>query len=284
MKAFLWLVLLLGPVVLFSQTKVYLWGENASKGQRWTQLYIYKAENQDSSGISVIICPGGSYIYLDRFNEGISVAKWFNRRGITAFVLRYRTAWEKNRHPAMIEDLQCAIKYVRENAEKYEINPHRIGVLGFSAGGHLAGMSSIYFDTVFLPEKPRVSLRPAFVAMIYPVVSMEDGICHEKSRRNILGDTFQKEEKDFLSLEKNVHCNVPPVFLLHCTGDRTVNYGNSVLFDQALTSQNVKHEFLLLEESGKGGHGFGIRPNGKATGWIEHFTNWVLSLCSDSII
>jgi acetyl esterase/lipase len=112
--------------------------------------------------------------------------------------------------------------------------------------------------------------------MIYPVVSMEDDICHKKSRRNLLGKNYSDELKKMMSLEKNVHADMPPIFLLHCIGDKIVDYRNSVVFDKALTEKNVERRFLLFEENG---HGFGIRPKGKATGWIDEFLKWTFNLC-----
>jgi len=254
---------------LFPQQRVKLWdGEKATKKEKWSELTAFLPEKPDTSGISVIICPGGSYIWLDMDNEGFSVAKYLNNHGIAAFVLKYRTAIQGNHYPAMIEDLERAIQIVKRNSKEYGINPEKVGVMGFSAGGHLAGTAAIY-------SKP--PLKPYFAAMIYPVVSMEDSICHKKSRENLLGKNYSDKLKQMMSLEKNVSPDVSPIFLLHCIGDETVKYRNSVLFDKALTEKNVKHKFLLLDEYGRGGHGFGIQPNGKATGWIDEFLKWILS-------
>jgi acetyl esterase/lipase len=170
-----------------------------------------------------------------------------------------------NHHPAMFQDLERAMQLVKENSKEYGINPDKIGVMGFSAGGHLAGMAAIYS-------------KPHFAAMIYPVVSMENSICHKRSRRNLLGRRCSEELKQEMSLEKNVHPDTPPIFLMHCTGDKKVDYRNSVIFDKALTENNIKHKFLLFDEKGHGGHGFGIRPNGKATGWIDTFLEWVFEM------
>jgi acetyl esterase/lipase len=265
----LFFLLTLGRSVSAQQT-IKIWdGTEMTHKQKWSELYVFLPENPDPSGISVIICPGGSYYWLDMDNEGFSVAKKLNKQGITAFVLKYRTAMRSNHHPAMIQDLERAIQLVKENSKEYGINPDKVGVMGFSAGGHLAGTAAIY-------SKP--PLKPYFTAMIYPVVSMEDSICHKKSRRNLLGKNYSDELKQRMSLEKNVHSDIPPIFLLHCTGDKTVDCRNSTFFDNALTEKNVKHEFLLLDEREHGGHGFGIQPNGKATGWIDEFLKWVGSI------
>lgn len=257
-----------------------LWqGEKVSSKEKWTKLSVFPAK-KNVSGISVIVCPGGSYIYLDRFNEGSAVAKKLNKRGITAFVLRYRTAWRHNHHPAMIQDLQQAIRYVKENAAYYGIDSGKVGVMGFSAGGHLAGTAAVYSDTSFIENNGNISLRPYFAAMIYPVVSMQDDICHLKSRKNLLGDQYSEELKSMMSLEKNIHTGMPPIFLLHCTGDKTVEYRNSVVLDEALTHAGVRHKFMLIDEHRHGGHGFGVQSIGKVSGWINHFVTWLSDIDS----
>jgi acetyl esterase/lipase len=268
-----------------AQETVKIWaGTEMTHRQKWSELTVFLPEKPDTSKISVLICPGGSYYWLDMDNEGFYVAKYLNKQGITAFVLHYRTAMRNNHHPAMIQDVQRAMQLIKENDTKYGIHSDRIGIMGFSAGGHLAGTAAVYFDTDFLKEVKGIIgvrfLKPCFIAMIYPVVSMEDSICHKKSRRNLLGKNCSAELKEMMSLEKNVRADMPPVFLLHCTGDQTVDYRNSTVLDKALKEKNVKHKFLLLEENGKGGHGFGIQPNGKATGWIDEFLKWILVINS----
>jgi acetyl esterase/lipase len=268
-------------LVSFAQENLKLWEKSLTYEQKWSKLTVFLPEKPDTLGISVIICPGGSYYWLDMNNEGYSVARYLNSKGITAFVLRYRTAMRGNRHPAMIQDLQYAMRKVKENAGNYGINPEKIGVMGFSAGGHLAGTQAAYFDTDFIGrgENFFTPTKPYFTAMIYPVVSMTDeDIVHKKSRKNLLGKNYSPELAETMSLEKNVRTDMPPVFIMHCTGDKTVNYRNSVEMDKALTEKNVLHEFLLLDENGRGGHGFGIQPNGKATGWIDAFLTWLQTI------
>ena len=272
---------------VFAQQKIKIFEEkDITNKQKWSELTVFLPEKPNNSGISVIICPGGSYYWLDMNNEGFSVAKYLNKHGITAFVLKYRTAMRNNHHPAMIQDLERAMQIVKTNADKYGISPEKIGVMGFSAGGHLAGTAAIYSDMRFLDMKydtkdslkPSI-LKPYFAAMIYPVVSMTDEkIVHKKSRKNLLGKNYSAELKQMMSLEKNVSHNMPPIFLLHCTGDKKVDYRNSVVFAEILKANNVKHKFLLLDENGHGGHGFGIQPNGKATGWIDEFIAWVMNI------
>jgi len=262
-----------------AQERVKLWtGKHTARQQKWSEMTAFLPEMPDTSGVCVVICPGGSYYWLDMNNEGFAVAKYLNTKGIVAFVLHYRTARSGAYFPAAIQDLQRAMQIVRENAEKYKINPEKIGVMGFSAGGHLAGTAAEYWNKNIsgFQELNNSPLKPRFAAMIYPVVTMSnEETVHKKSRRNLLGNNFSQELADRMSLEKNVHPDMPPVFLLHCTGDKTVDYRNSVEMDKALTANKIPHKFLLLEEDGHWGHGFGIQPNGKATGWIEVFLEWM---------
>jgi acetyl esterase/lipase len=267
---------------LSAQEVLKIWkGKNMTRKEKRSELGVFLPEVPDTSGVSIIICPGGSYYWLCRGDEGTAVAKYLNKQGIAAFVLRYRTAMRGNHHPAMIQDLQRAMQMVKENAENYGINPEKIGVMGFSAGGHLAGTQAEYFDTDFIGggEAFFTPAKPYFVAMIYPVVSMTDEkIVHKKSRKNLLRKKYSLELARMMSLEKNVREDMPPIFLMHCTGDKTVDYRNSMMMAEALTEKNVPHKFLLLDERGHGGHGFGIRPNGKATGWIDEFLKWLQTI------
>ncbi len=261
---------------------VSLWNKSDDVKQwKHNKLYVFLPEEQKTTNFSVIICPGGSYYWRDINNEGFSVARYLNNHGITAFVLHYRTAKNGVHFPAMIEDLQQAMRYLKTKEEEYTIDINKVGIMGFSAGGHLAGVASTYFDFDFKKGEKLDSsslLKPYFTAMIYPVVSMEDSICHKKSRKNLLGKTYSPKTAKSMSLELNVRNNMSPVFLLHCIGDRTVDYRNSVVFSDALKVKNIKHEFHLLDEDGHGGHGFGIKPNGKATGWIDKFLTWITDL------
>jgi acetyl esterase/lipase len=256
-----------------------IWDGTEMESQlNWSELNIFLPEEADTSGISVIICPGGSYFWLDMDNEGFSVAKYLNKHGITAFVLRYRTAKHGNLHPAMIQDLQRSMQLVKMNSQKYNINPEKIGIMGFSAGGHLVGIESEYFDTDFIGKLNLTEpIKPYFTAMIYPVVSMEDSICHKKSRHNLLGENYSTEMAQTLSLEKHVRRDMSPVFLLHCRGDKTVDFRNSIVLDKALTDNGVKHEFLLLNKNGANCHGFGIKSNGPAD-WIDRFIEWIRTI------
>ena len=279
-RSICWFILFAGTSA-WAQTTVQIWGDNpASAKQKRTQMIVFEA-SENLSGISVIVCPGGSYRYLDRRNEGIDVAKWLNDNNVTAFVLYYRRGLLGNRHPAMIQDLQRAMQLVKENSHEYGIAPDKVGVMGFSAGGHLVGTAAAYFDINFLEYfgiTPQVSLRPAFVAMIYPVISMtNEEIVHQKSRTNLLPRTHSPALAQKLSLECNARADMPHVFLVHCTGDKVVDYRNSVNYAAALAEKGVVHVLKLYDEPG---HGFGInQKKGKgakqAPLWTRDFIPWM---------
>ena len=267
------------PSFLLAQKTIKIWDETKmEKKQKRSELTIYLPEKEKNSKIPVIICPGGSYCYLGMKKEGHEVAEFLQSQGIAAFVLRYRVGINGNRHPAMIQDLQRAIQLVRENADSYGIDADKLGVIGFSAGGHLTGISGTYFDTNFMKPlgiNPQKSLKPAFIAMIYPVTTMQqENIVHKKSRKNLLGQNQTQEMEDYMSLEKHVREDMPPVFLLHCERDKVVDYHNSQLYKDALAEKNVSCKYLLYKEMG---HGFGIQPNGQTTGWQHELTSWIKS-------
>lgn len=232
---------------------------------------------------AIIICPGGSYFWHDMKTEGIDVARWLNDNGISAFVLKYRTActpaylthfrllFRGNRYPDPQEDLRQAMKLVREKASVFGVDKERIGVMGFSAGGHLAMSSG-----EFLAKDE----RPYFIAAIYPVVSMSDPCTHKRSRRALLGDDKRKnrEMQDSLSLEKHVPIDCPPVFLVNCLDDPVVHYHNSELLDSALSARGIPHQYIQYKS---GGHGFGVsdrKCNVETMTWKQEFINWLAKL------
>ncbi|MDR0940707.1 MAG: alpha/beta hydrolase [Bacteroidales bacterium] len=256
-----------------AQQSVKIWDEcpNVTHKHKKSTLTVFLPETRDSSGVSVIICPGGSYYWMARNIEGYAVAKYLNQNGIAAFVLEYRTARKGNHHPAMIDDLERAMHIVKSHGAEWNIAPEKVGVMGFSAGGHLAGTLAIHHT------KPEY--KPYFVAMIYPVVTMtNEETVHAPSRKNLLGENFSPELAEMLSLEKNIPADMPPVFLLHCTNDKTVDYRNTLDFKQALTEHHVSHQSVWFSQCRKGGHGFGIQPNRKETSWMRGFITWVLHI------
>lgn len=251
---------------------------------------------QNSGATAVIVCPGGSYFWLDNKKEGEGVARELAERGIAAFVLNYRVAGKMNfitdlrflyggnRFPRMLEDLQQAIMYVRSNAAHYGVRPDRIGCIGFSAGGHLVMMaaeSEMYQGRIRKYEHPGADAMPNFVAPIYPVVTMtQKDVVHRRSRRALMGTKEgDKALRAILSLEQNIPDNCCPVFLLNCADDPVVDYRNSELLDSALTAKGIPHNYTQLPF---GGHGFGFNDIRRADSlylWTPSFIEWVSTLC-----
>ena len=258
-----------------------LWKEKGH-GKAKVSLSAYIPKDGNDAKKAVIICPGGSYFWLDKENEGEKMAENLCRKGIAAFVLTYRVAggfnfvtdfrflYGGNVFPAMLEDARCAISEVRGNAASYGINPKAVGIMGFSAGGHLA----------MLTAEMKSEHTPDFVAAIYPVVTMSDKKCvHRRSRRGIMGTRAgDRQLQNLLSMEKNVPHDCCPVFLLSCEDDKVVDCRNAVLLDSALTERRAPHKYISLP---CGGHGFGVKTVGKGADsfdWTASFADWTVSL------
>ena len=244
------------------------------------RLTAFAADNNHNTHVAVIICPGGSYFHLAINQEGYAVAKWFQSRGINAFVLRYRVGFFGYHHPAMIEDLQRSIQFVKENAGNWNIDTSKVGLIGFSAGGHLVATGGTMFNEDFLSPlgvMPKVSLRPNFVVTVYPVISMQDSLTHKRSRKNLLGPNFTKEQIDKMSLENQVSREDPPMMIVVAKDDPVVDWRNSFYFYKNLQNAGVSSKLLLNE---KGGHGFGIdsRKGGQAALWNVECIKWLHDL------
>jgi len=222
-------------------------------------LTIWLPPADKATGAAVVICPGGGYGHLAVGHEGSDVAAWLNSFGVAGFMLKYRHA-PKYRHPAPLQDAQRAIRTVRARAKDFGVDPARIGILGFSAGGHLASTAGTHFDG----GKPaaddpieRASCRPDFMVLVYPVISFTTKYAHRGSRNNLLGTNPPKALVESLSNELQVTAKTPPAFLIHAGGDRGVPAENSVLFYLALRKHRVKAELHIYQQ---GGHGFGLAP------------------------
>ena len=254
---------------------VKIW-ENTSLHKVKSEMYVFYPETEKNNHTAVIICPGGSYCYLGIRQEGYEVAKKLTEQGFTAFVLRYRVGMYAAQHPDMIQDLQRAIQLVREGAEKYKIDEKKVGIIGFSAGGHLVGTAATYFEENFMATlgiNPQVSLKPFFTVMVYPVVTMREPYTHQKSRKSLLGIKPTEELLHKMSLEENVHHNMPPLLILQAKDDNVVNYNNSIMLTNNLTKAGIDHKFILYNT---GGHGFGALPK-KETDfavWFNDFMKW----------
>jgi acetyl esterase/lipase len=240
-------------------------------------LTQFLADPEKSNGTAVIICPGGGYGHLAINKEGYKVAKWFNSLGISAFVLKYRLPSDltmKDKSIGPLQDAQEAVRMIRRNANKWHLDSAKIGIMGFSAGGHLAAtLSTHYLDKVY-DSKDNVSARPDFSILIYPVISMEDGITHNGSKVNLLGANASKEMADKYSNEKQVDSNTPKAFLVHATDDKTVPVENTINYYLALKEHNVLGEMHVYE---KGGHGFGLGVEGTHKEWPKACEKWLLA-------
>ncbi|MDR2979461.1 MAG: alpha/beta hydrolase [Bacteroidales bacterium] len=277
-------LLLLTALLIFSklsaQQKVGLWKDVPTMKTEKAILHVYEPADSLRTGVSIIVCPGGSYAHLAGIAwEGFNVAKWLKNQGISAFVLQYRTNNKGYNHPAMIQDVQRAIQWVKEHSAQYQIDTGKVGVMGFSAGGHLSLMAGIFYDENYLQEltPTTVSLKPAFVVSAYPVVSMQDDLAHFRSRKSLLGKQYTKEMQDKFSMEKQIFSAMPPVFLMTTKDDPVVKYENSALLAGALQEAGVDHQFLLYD---MGGHGFGMnaKRSGEASAWNLVFKDWLMKI------
>lgn len=238
-------------------------------------LWAYPAAKETACGTAVVICPGGGYAIHAVDHEGTQVARWLNSFGVTAFVLKYRLA-PRYRHPAPLQDVQRALQYVRSHAEKYGLSPKRIGVMGFSAGGHLASTAATHFDdgkADAADPVARVSSRPDFAVLAYPVITLTESFGHGGSKRNLLGDNPDPELAKFLSSEQQVTPRTPPTFLFHTGEDTGVPVENSLAFYAACRKHKVPAELHIYEF---GPHGVGLAPGDPALStWKERLHDWL---------
>ena len=278
-KILLSLIFVFGCLFCYSQDKtIYLWRNVKGMEKQPSVMYMHEPK-ENKTKTAVIVCPGGSYHHLGLYNEGYCSAKWFSENGITAFMLKYRTNESLYNHPAMLEDIQRAIQIVRENADEFGIDASKVGVIGYSAGGHLVTMAGEFGERFNELEKlgieTAVSLRPDFVMPIYPVVSMQDDISHKWSRRSLLGKNQTQERKDLFSMELQVPDNMPPTYIVVCKDDNVVDYNNSLRLYDALLAKNIQNCELHVYEWGK--HGFGMLngPFMKEFKWNEPLLEWI---------
>lgn len=239
-------------------------------------LTAYVADPTKANGTAVVVCPGGGYGGLAIDHEGKQIAEWLNGLGISAFVLKYRLG-PRYHHPAPLQDAQRAIRIVRSRAKQYGISADRIGIWGFSAGGHLASTAGTHFDAGNSNGSnpiDRASSRPDFLVLAYPVVTfIEEAYVHKGSRRNLLGETPGRELMENLSNEKHVTAETPPAFLFHTNEDSGVPPENSVLFYLALRKHKIPSELHIYE---RGRHGVGLAHTDPIlSSWGRRLTDWL---------
>jgi len=223
-------------------------------------LRVFLPSKGNATGAAVIICPGGGYGCLCIKREGNRVAEAFNSNGIAAFVLKYRLPSDetmKNKSIGPLQDAQQAIKVVRERSEEWGVNPHKIGIMGFSAGGHLASTAGTHFDDEMIKNKEKTSLRPDFMILVYPVISFSDSVCHMGTKENLLGKTPEEKQIYFFSNELHVSQFTPPSFITQAEDDSVVPVANSLCFYEALKKNKVP---VSLHIYSKGNHGYLKNP------------------------
>jgi acetyl esterase/lipase len=240
------------------------------------KLILYKADPENSVGTAVVVCPGGGYGTLAMDHEGHQIAQWFNSFGVTAVILDYRHGGKGYGHPAPLQDAQRAIRTVRSRAESLGVSPDRIGIMGFSAGGHLASSAGTHFNTgspVANDPIQQHSSRPDFLILCYPVISLTADYTHQGSKRNLLGESPDADLVENLSNEKQVTADTPPTFLFHTSEDRGVPPQNSIVFYLALHAAGVPAELHVFE---KGRHGLGLAQSQTGTSaWPELAREWM---------
>ena len=238
-------------------------------------LTVWQPPVGKRTGAAVVVCPGGGYVHLAMTHEGTDVAAWLNSLGITAFVLKYRlpsdeTMIDKTIGP--LQDAQRAIQLVRQRASEWGVNPGKIGILGFSAGGHLASTAGTHFATAVIPNPANISLRPDFMVLLYPVISFDDSTGHRGSRDFLIGKAPPAEQIGKYSNQLQVTDQTPPTFLVHAEDDKTVQVINSIRFYEALIEHQVPAEMHVYP---KGGHGFGLWNSTTKDQWPDRLVNWL---------
>ncbi len=239
------------------------------------KITLYRADAARANGTAVVVCPGGGYRVLAADHEGKQVAEWLNSLGVSAFVLQYRLG-PRYHHPAPLQDAQRALRMVRARAGEWGVDPARVGILGFSAGGHLASTTATHFDAG-QPGSPdpveRVSSRPDFVVLAYPVISLFDPVAHVGSRQHLLGDNPDPKLVELLSNERQVTPQTPPTFLFHTADDPGVPVENSLLFFAALRKAGVPAEMHVFAH---GRHGVGLAADDPALSqWPKLCALWM---------
>jgi len=236
-------------------------------------LQMFLPAKDVANGTAIVICPGGGYSVIVYEGEGINIAKEFAKKGVAAFILKYRLpndSFQVDKTIAPLQDAQQAIKTVRDSASQWGIDVGKVGIIGFSAGGHVASTEATHFNKALIENKSNTNLRPDFQILVYPVISMQDSLAHKGSRMNLLGSTSSKETIDLYSNELQIDKDTPPAYLTHAADDKVVDVDNSIIYFEKLRHNKVPVEIHIYE---KGDHGFVFRH----PGWMEPLFEWMES-------
>jgi acetyl esterase/lipase len=237
-------------------------------------LTPYVPAKGTANGTAVIVFPGGGYAGLASAHEGVAIAQEFNKIGVTAFVLKYRLPSDsimKDKAIGPLQDAQRAIQMVRQDAAKWGLSANRIGIIGFSAGGHLASTAGTHFDKVVIDNKNNISVRPDFMMLIYPVITFGEKT-HAGSKESLIGKSPSQDMVDLYSNEKQVTANTPPTIIVHAEDDDVVPVENALMMYEALVKNKVKAELHIVPS---GGHGFGLKNPRSTTNWFDWAKIWM---------
>ncbi len=289
-KAFLYAVFLFSVSVAMSQQKrleIPLYegavpNEITSSGQaansdRIPTISVFLPAKAKANQTAVVVFPGGGYSHLAIEHEGFEVAKKLNEQGIAAFVVKYRlpsATFSEKPEISPLQDAQQAIRMVRKRAKEWNINPAKVGIIGFSAGGHLASTAGTHFKNTVIPNPEKTNLRPDFMVLVYPVINGDPAVAHQGSFDNLLGKNASADKTKAYSNDLQVTDQTPPSFLVHASDDKAVKPENSILIYQALIRHNVPVEMHIYQ---KGGHGFGLNNKTTQDNWFERLINWMKS-------
>ncbi len=238
-------------------------------------IEIYLPKKSKSTGAAVVIVPGGAYGFVSYTNEGTDVAKAFNNIGVAAFILKYRLPSDKlmvDKTIGPLQDAQKAIKVVRMGAKAWGIDTAKVGIIGFSAGGHLASTAGTHFNKAVIDNPEKINLKPSFMILVFPVISFKNDLTHLGSRNNLIGMSPNPTIISHYSNELQVTAQTPPTMLIHTADDETVKVENSLRFYEALLNCKVPTEMHLYH---KGGHGFGLKNRHSHDNLIDRIQNWL---------
>jgi len=243
------------------------------------ELYVFLPPKDKATGTAVLICPGGGYGALAFNHEGYAIANWLNETGIAGIILKYRLPSDlimKDKSVGPLQDAQEALRIIRRNASFWNIDPKKIGVMGFSAGGHLASTLSTHYDEKVYDVKDTTSARPDFSILIYPVITFDASFAHMGSRRNLIGDNPSEDAIKRFSNEQQITKDTPPAFLVHSGDDNGVPVRNSIVYYEGLQKYGISSELHIFSS---GGHGYGMSVNnGTQSAWPELCLRWMKTL------